>query len=536
MTTSRPWWKGGIIYQIYPRSFMDSNGDGIGDLRGITSKLDYVASLGVDGIWLSPFFTSPMQDFGYDVADYCDVDPMFGNLDDFKGLVERAHQLDLKVVIDQVLSHCSDQHAWFQESRTSRDNPKADWFVWADGKEGRPPNNWLSIFGGSAWQWEPQRQQFYLHNFLVSQPDLNFHCPEVRQAHLDNMRFWLEIGVDGFRFDVVSLYYHHPSLKDNPARTDDDPVNPGIPADNPHSLQRHLYECSQPENLEYLAQIRQLLDEYGATTSIGEIFDDEPLKIMAQYTRDQRLHMAYSFDFLRDEHRAEDIRQIINTTETIIAEGWPCWAFSNHDVKRVVSRWGDERHGADFALAAMALLLSLRGSVCIYQGEELGLPEADVPFEALQDPYGKTMWPKFKGRDGCRTPFPWDSDAPHAGFSEHESWLMVSPEHLPLAVSRQTGNASTLERMRRLIHWRQQQPALLDGSIEVLEGTGELIGLVRRHAEQSLLVLVNLTGQTRQTRLPWEALHTCTESGFDVAMHGNQVHLPAYQAVFFTLD
>lgn len=333
---TKAWWRGGVIYQIYPRSFMDSRGDGIGDLPGVTEKLDYVASLNVDGIWLSPFFTSPMLDFGYDISNYRDVDPMFGTLDDFKALLAKAHRLGLKVMIDQVISHTSDQHAWFQESRQDRTNPKADWFVWADPKpDGTPPNNWLSIFGGPAWTFEPRRQQYYMHNFLTSQPDVNFHNPEARQAQLDNMRFWLELGVDGFRLDTVNFFFHDKELRNNPPVPKGEAKTLGAPDSNPYTWQRHVYDLSRPENLDFLKDLRALMDEYPGTTTVGEIGDDNPLERMAEYTAGgDKLHMAYTFDLLNKPHSAAYLREVIERFQRLAGDAWPCWATSNHDVER----------------------------------------------------------------------------------------------------------------------------------------------------------------------------------------------------------
>ena len=375
MTPNYDWWRGAIIYQIYPRSFADSNSDGVGDLPGITDKLDYVASLGVDGIWISPFFTSPMADFGYDVSDYRDIDPLFGTLADFDKLVEKAHSLGLKIIIDQVLSHSSDQHAWFKESRSSRDNPKADWYVWADPRpDGTPPNNWLSIFGGSAWEWDSKRQQYYLHHFLSSQPDINFHNTEVRKELLDVMEFWLKRGVDGFRLDAVNFFYNDKDLRDNPAN--DGPAPNNVPASNPYARQKHIYDITQPENLTYMEEIRALMDRYGATTTVGEIGDDNPLKTMAEYTEGgNRLHMVYSFDLLADTFSPAFIRDTVETLNNNIGDGWPCWAFSNHDVTRAVTRWEKDAPAElhdERAKLLLVLLTTLKGSVCLYQGEELG--------------------------------------------------------------------------------------------------------------------------------------------------------------------
>ena len=530
------WWKGGIIYQIYPRSYMDSNNDGIGDLKGITQKLDYVASLGVDAIWLSPFFKSPMKDFGYDVSDYCDVDPMFGSLDDFKALIARAHELDLKVMIDQVLSHTSDQHPWFTESRSSKDNAKADWYVWADAKpDGTPPNNWLSIFGGTSWQWDTTRQQYYLHNFLTSQPDLNFHNPEVFQANLDNMRFWLDLGVDGFRLDTVNLYYHQAALTDNPPHPVDKPYINSVDASNPYVRQTHQYDLSQPENLDFLKAMRSLLNEYDDRSMVGEIGVDhtDPLQRMAEYTAGgDKLHMAYTFDLLSPDHSADYFRQVINTFKANAGDAWPCWASSNHDVKRSATRWGEQEDPQHFPRIALAMLTSLRGSVCLYQGEELGLPEADVPFEALQDPYGITFWPEYKGRDGCRTPMVWNHSS-QGGFTEGTPWLPVDQRHLSLSVAEQEKDPrSTLNATRQFIQWRKSQPALLSGDLTLVEGTGDALVFKRTTAEQSLLVAINMTSQTLKVANDFVIKDELNGHGFSGYVDEKSIVLPPYQAFY----
>ncbi len=387
------WWRGAVIYQIYPRSFLDTDGNGVGDLPGILARLDYVAALGVDAIWIAPFFTSPMADFGYDIADFRDVDPLVGTLADFDRVLEKAHALGLKVIIDQVLGHCSIEHPWFRESRQSRDNPKADWFVWADAKpDGTPPNNWLSIFGGVAWTWEPRRGQYYLHNFLSSQPELNFHNPDVYAVQLDNLKFWLDRGVDGFRLDSINFPYHDALLRDNPPKPAELRTGRGFSPDNPYAFQYHIYNNTRPENLGLLEDVRALLDRYPQATSLGEISSEDSLATTAEYVTDQRLHMGYSFELLTDERSAAHIRQTVEALEAKMPRGWPCWAISNHDVPRAVTRWRGEAADHDaLARQLVALVCSLRCSVCLYQGEELGLPEAEVPFEALCDPYGKAF-------------------------------------------------------------------------------------------------------------------------------------------------
>ncbi len=482
------WWRGGIIYQIYPRSFFDSNEDGIGDLPGITQRLNYVASLGVDAIWLSPFFKSPMRDFGYDVSDYRDVDPMFGTLEDFDNLIHTAHTLGLRVLIDQVVSHTSIDHPWFQASRQDQTNDKADWYVWADpSPDGTPPNNWLSVFGGSAWEWEPQRMQFYLHNFLSSQPDLNFHNPDVVHQVLSDMKFWLNRGVDGFRLDTANFYFHDSLLRNNPPRLNNAVSNDVSNRANLYTRQEHIYDKSRPENIGFLQQIRSLLNQYPGATSVGEIGAVNSLELMANYTGgDDKLHMAYSFDLLADQFSVQEILRVLQELEAKIGDGWPCWAMSNHDVSRVATRWGagkDDR----FVNVCLALLLTLRGTVCLYQGEELGLPEADVPYEHIQDPYGIRFWPTFKGRDGCRTPMPWLADQPSAGFSPRASWLPVAETHLPLAVDRQEADPnSALTFLRQLLAWRNKNAVLKTGAIHFfdLADYADLIGFRRADATQ----------------------------------------------------
>ena len=509
MAQNSNWWRGGVIYQIYPRSFADSNGDGIGDLPGITARLEHVARLGADGIWLSPFFRSPMKDFGYDVSDYCDVEPMFGTLDDFRALVARAHALGLKVMIDQVLSHTSDQHPWFVESRASRDNPKADWYVWADARDdGTPPNNWLSIFGGSAWQWDTRRRQYYLHNFLSSQPDLNFHNPAVQDAILATVRFWLDLGVDGYRLDTANFYFHDAELRSNPGRGAPDPnkPDPAVNPFNPYGWQRHLYDKSRPENLVFLQRLRALLDQYPDTTMVGEIGDDDGLARVAEYTAGgDKLHMAYCFDLLGERHDAPFVHGVLERFGRIVGSGWPCWALSNHDVTRVATRWGGPEPDPALLRLALALQASLRGSVCLYQGEELGLPEADVPFEDLQDPYGITMWPQYKGRDGCRTPMPWSAEAPDLGFGSGAArpWLPLSEAQRALAVDRQEADpGSMLQAARRLLHWRRTQPALVHGELMLLPVHEQVLAFVREHQGERVLCAFNLSAQPAELALP----------------------------------
>nr|WP_170541778.1 alpha-glucosidase [Ruegeria arenilitoris] len=502
--TASDWWRGGVIYQIYPRSFQDSNGDGIGDLRGITQRLDYIAGLGVDAIWISPFFKSPMKDFGYDVSDYRAIDPMFGTMEDFQTLLDRAHGLGLRVMIDLVLSHTSDQHPWFVESRSNRENPKADWYVWADPKpDGTPPNNWLSIFGGSAWQWDTRRQQYYLHNFLTSQPDLNFHNPDVQDALLDVARFWLDMGVDGFRLDTINFYFHDAQLRDNPALPLDQRNATIAPMVNPYNHQDHLYSKSQPENIAFLERLRALTDQYDGRACLGEVGDAQRgLEIMGEYTRgDKRMHMCYAFEFLEKRRlTAEYTKHVFDQLLSKAGDAWPCWAFSNHDVQRHASRWDLDEAGIR---QHAVLMMCLRGSACLYQGEELGLPEADVPFEHLQDPYGIEFWPEYKGRDGCRTPMVWAAQYEQSGFTTGAPWLPVSTAQAERAVDRMDADPqSVLNHYRRAIALRHEYPALMSGTQADMRETGPILSFLREDDSQQVFCAFNLGDGAAEIDLP----------------------------------
>ena len=497
-----PWWRGAAIYQVYPRSFADTNGDGVGDLPGVTARLDHIASLGVDAIWLSPFFTSPMKDFGYDIADYRAVDPVFGTLSDFDALLERAHGLGLRVIIDQVWSHTSDEHAWFRESRSSRDNPKADWYVWADARpDGSPPNNWQSVFHGPSWTWDARRGQYYLHNFLAAQPDLNLHNPAVQAAVLDTARFWLDRGVDGFRLDALNFAMHDPLLRDNPPVLD-----PTAKRTRPFDFQHHLYNQSHGDIPGFLEEVRALFASYpGARFTVAEVGGEQADREMKLFTQGgNRLDSAYGFNFLYANRLTP---RLIEETMALwpgeAGEGWPSWAFSNHDAPRVVSRWLGGRDPAGFARQAMLLLIALRGNVFLYQGEELGLPQADVPFERLQDPEAIANWPATLGRDGARTPMPWAAEAPHAGFSSAEPWLPVDAAHRPLAVDRQEAEPeSMLHFTRRLIALRKARPALRLGALRPVAVPSPLLAFERGEGPDRLLCAFNLGDETPDWALP----------------------------------
>ena len=501
-TEEAPWWRGAVIYQIYPRSFRDTNGDGIGDLAGIVEGLDYIASLGVDGIWISPFFTSPMKDFGYDVEDYCGIDPTFGTFADFDAIIAKAHRLGLKVIIDQVYSHTSDEHAWFQESRADRTNPKADWYVWADPKpDGAPPSNWQSVFGGSAWQWDGPRKQYYLHNFLISQPDLNVHNRAVQDALLEVTRFWLNRGVDGFRLDALNFTMHDPQLHDNPPS--------GLPIEQvtrPFDMQIRRYNQSHADIPAFLERIRGVINEFPARFTVAEVGGPEPLAEMKAFTHDgKRLDSAYNFDFLYAPKLTADlVRASLLQWDGSPEEGWPSWAFSNHDAPRAITRWADGFDQGQIARLNLLLLLALRGNPIIYQGEELGLPQGHVAFEDLQDPEAIANWPHTLGRDGARTPLPWAHNAPQAGFSHaNRTWLKLDAAHTSHAIDRQLPDpASLVSYTRRLLTTRRAQPALVQGTSLVLDTPAQIVAFIREADGAEVLCAFNLGDQAMAWQPP----------------------------------
>ncbi len=487
------WWQGAVVYQIYPRSFCDANGDGIGDLKGIESKLDYIASLGVDAIWLSPVHPSPNRDFGYDVADFNGIEPTLGTMVDFERLIAEAHKRGLKVVLDEVLAHTSDQHPWFQESLKSRDNPKADWFVWADPREdGTAPNNWLSVFGGPAWSYHPVRRQYYFHKFLKQQPKLNLRNPGALAAALDVLKFWLDRGVDGFRLDVANSYFHDDQLRDNPAV----PMAERTSHHWAHApnLQRRIRDSNLPENREVLDKIRAVVDAYGNRFVFGE-FSEEPSLLGHFAGRDHGLHTGYTFTFLEDRSFKPGVfakhYEFLNAIDGL----WPCVTFSNHDVPRAVTRYGRTME-ADPALAKLALMLlmTLKGTVLMYQGEELGLPDGPIERNQIRDPVGELYFPYAKGRDPCRTPMPWVQGKPNLGFGYGEPWLPMAPGHANLAAATQERDqTSALWFARNLIALRKKQRALALGDIKVLIATDQILAFERIHGSDHIACVFNLS-------------------------------------------
>jgi len=491
----REWWRDAVIYQIYPRSFQDSTGDGVGDLNGITQRLEHIASLGVDCIWLSPIFTSPQADMGYDVSNYTDIDPIFGTLDDFDRMLARAHELGLKVITDQVLSHTSDQHPWFIESRKDRTNSKADWYVWADPKpDGSPPTNWHSHFGGPAWEFEAVRGQYYLHNFLSQQPDLNFHNPDVVDAILDTAKFWLDRGLDGFRLDTVNYYFQDKHLRSNPAAKGGRQVM----ATDLYGMQDNIHNKNQLENLAFLEQLRALCDQYDDIMMVGEVGDmgQRSIDLMAEYTKgSSRLHMAYSFAMLGPDFNPKHFRGCIEGFQKGAPDGQPEWSFSNHDVPRHVTRWAEHAVSDEsIAKLACAMLMSFEGTIGIYQGEELGQLETVMKFEELTDLQAIRYWPGVKGRDGCRTPMVWDHKADNAGFTAGTPWLPLKAPQVAHSVDLQEAqNDSVLHFYRQTIGFRKSHPCMTRGKTAWIDLPDPMLAFTRSTADQHLTCVFNLS-------------------------------------------
>jgi len=495
MTAPSPWWQRGVIYQIYPRSFLDTDGDGIGDLAGIEARLDHVARLGADAVWLSPFYPSPMADFGYDVADYCGVDPIFGDLAAFDRLLARAHDLGLRVLLDFVPNHSSDRHPWFQESRSSRTNAKRDWYIWRDpGPDGGPPNNWISDFGGPAWTWDEATGQYYLHAFLKEQPDLNWRNPEVVAAMMAAMRFWLDRGVDGFRIDVLWHIVKAEGLPDNPVNPD---WREGV-RDRDRLIQRH--STDQPEARALAAQFRRMADGYGERVLVGEIFlPNERLARWYGTAEEPGVHLPFNFQLIEqpwDAHRLGDV--IAAYDASVPAHGWPNWVMGSHDAPRIAGRIGE----AQARVAAM-LLLTLRGTPTLYQGDEIGIGRVEIPATRARDPQELRQPGIGIGRDPSRTPMPWDG-SPDAAFSTAEPWLPLNPDWRTRNVAAQEHDpGSMLHLYRKLLALRRDRPALALGSWHALEAPSGVIAYERRHGDERLTVLLNLTAG--RIAIPWRA-------------------------------
>lgn len=523
-----PWWKTGVIYQIAVRSFADSDGDGNGDLRGVVERLDYLndgtpRSLGVDAVWLTPVFASPMRDFGYDVSDYLSVNPLFGDMAALEELLSECHRRGIRVILDMVLNHTSDRHPWFIASRSSRGDPKRDWYIWRDGRApGKPPNRWRAVVEGSAWEWDEATGQYYYHAFLPFQPDLNWRNPEVRKAMFEAVGFWLEKGVDGFRLDLINFLFEDELLRDNPRKI-------GL---RPYDWQRHIYDRSRPESIEVVKELRRLTDAYPERMMMGEVFTDrreDAVALLGDGT--DALHLSFYLHFARRRWRARSFRESVGWLEEHIpARGWPCYYLNNHDLPRSFSRLG--RGGDAYARAkvAAAMLLTLRGTPIIYYGEEIGMPQSRVPRGRMDDPIGRKFWPIPVGRDGCRTPMHWSADR-NAGFSRAEPWLPVDPSYAERNVEHEDAEPSSLLNWyRRLIWLRREKAVLRRGGYRELHGAPKgVFAYLREEGEEAVAVLLNFSSRPLSLeglRMPpgawrWRTLlSTHGGEGEESALHG----------------
>jgi len=504
-TQALQWWQRGVVYQIYPRSFKDTTGNGVGNLQGVIEKLDYLndgtmASLGVDAIWLSPIYPSPMADFGYDVSDYCDVDPLFGDLATFDRLVAEAHQRGIKVVIDYVPNHTSDRHPWFVESRASRDNPKRDWYIWRDPRpDGSPPNNWGSFFGGPAWTFDETTGQYYLQQFVKEQPELNWRNPAVRAAMMDVLRFWLERGVDGFRMDVVGLLIKDAALRDNPPNPD---APPNLPPNDLFNRQLHVYNQDQDEVHEIVRDFRRLLDEYGERCGIGELWFELPRWVKYYGEHGDGLHLPFNFRLMWQPWQAQSMRRSVDELEAVLPGfAWPNYVLGSHDFGRLATRFGGQ---AQARLAGM-MLLTLRGTPTLYYGDELGLENGVIPPDKIQDPQGRNLGAE-RTRDVTRTPMQWDA-GPNAGFSAVEPWLPVSADYATRNVAVQSADPiSILNLYRRLLWYRRNSPALVGGSYQPLDvGCDDCFVYLRVAGNERRLVALNFAARACRISVPGQS-------------------------------
>jgi alpha-glucosidase len=487
------WWRDGVIYQIYPRSFYDTTGSGIGDLNGITEKIGYLSELGVDALWLSPINPSPDVDFGYDVADYRAIDPKFGSMADFDRLVATARKANIEIVLDLVLNHTSDQHAWFLNARSSRDNPFRDYYLWQDaGPDGKPPNNWQAVFGGRGWEWDEATRQYYYHMFYKEQPDVNWRNPKVRQEMLDVFRFWLDKGVRGFRLDVFNIYFKDALLRDNPLK----PFGR-----RPFDRQIHLYDFDQPELMDVLGDIRAVLDGHQAAYAIGETFFSSPEKA-ARYCGDGLLHACFNFEVMEARRDPRLLMERIQQWQQALGDKWPNYVLNNHDTRRYASRFGQGEDDARLKVMA-AMLLTLRGTPFLYYGEEIGMRDIRVRRKDILDPIGKRYWPIYPGRDGCRAPMQWDA-SPQSGFSRAKPWLPLHPNFRERNVAAQSQDTHSLFNFyKALLSLRRNQPALISGDfVPMQSGASAVMSYAREYAGQSLLVLLNFSAAPQTAALP----------------------------------
>jgi len=513
------WWKHGVIYQIYPRSFYDANGDGVGDLPGVIEKLDYLARLGVDAVWLSPVNTSPMHDFGYDISDFRGIDPLFGTLGDCDRLIAEAHRRNIRIIMDLVINHTSHLHPWFVESRSSRNNPKRDWYIWHDGKNGKPPNNWMAAFGGRAWEWDDATGQYYFHSFLKEQPDLNWRNPEMRRAVFDDARFWLDRGVDGFRLDAVIWYVKDALFRSNPCGW-------GPNAPRPYDLQKHVYDQNRPETHDVLKEFRRVLDEYDDRMAVGETYIASPDSVMtaASYIGNgsDELHLAFDFSLIFSKYGADRFRECLSRWYAALpVQGWPSLVLNNHDQPRSVTRWCRGRDGDKKARVLAALLLTAWGTPFLYYGEEIGMKNGRITRHQIQDPVGRKYWPFNRGRDPERTPMQWSADD-NAGFSTAEPWLPVADNYRSVNVQAQEEDpGSLLGWYRVLIRLRRERPALHRGSLRFIGDDPDVVAYLREHDGETIVAALNFSGRMKTVAMgesSWRVIGGTDErAGKDVA-------------------
>jgi alpha-glucosidase len=511
------WWRDGVIYQIYPRSFADSNGDGVGDLPGITSKLEYLQWLGIDAIWLSPINPSPMVDFGYDVANYHDIDPIFGTLADFDRLITEAHARGIHIIMDMVMNHTSDQHEWFIESRSSRENPKHDWYIWRDPKNGREPNNWESVFGGKAWKFDSQTGQYYLHLFTVEQPDLNWSNPQVKETMFNECAFWLDRGVDGFRLDVAHMLIKTEGLPDNPVK--------GFSL-RAYGRQDHSHHINHPRTHSIWKEFREVLNRYPERVAVGEVEATDAEKYYG--TKQDELQLVFNFDLLHQKWTARGFAQVIHDWEAKLArEDWPCWTLNNHDNPRSITRYASSRVTAARAKVAATLLLTLRGTPFLYYGEELGMQDGKIPRNEILDPPGQKYWPIYKGRDGCRTPMVWN-DSINAGFSNGKPWLRINSDFKTINVEAERSDPnSMLNYYQRLIELRRSSPALRSGLYRSISNSIDVWAYEREAAGQRLLIALNFFSQPARLKIvgDWK-IYLSSVARSDSIVHGELALAP----------
>ena len=529
------WWKHAVFYEIYPRSFKDTNGDGLGDLNGIASKLDYLRDLGVDALWITPFYPSPQVDFGYDISDYENVDPAFGTLADFDYLLAEAHQRGMRILMDMVPNHTSDQHPWFVESRSSRDNPKRDWYIWRDGKNGGPPNNWISVFGGPAWTFDGKTGQWYYRYFYPQQPDLNWRNPAVEKAMFDQVRFWLKRGVDGFRLDAVANLFEDASLRDNP-------LLPELVAGSTTEHEEdEIYNTDLPEVHTELQRLRKVTDSYAERILVGETWPKTMAGLLKYYGPDNNeLQLPFNFFFTKVPRlEAADFRSEVGQTEQLLGNRWTTWVLSNHDLVRAYTRYGDGRHNDQIAKILVTMLLTLRGTPFLYYGEEIGMQNNDPKtIEEVRDPVGKRKWPADKGRDGERTPMQWNS-SPGAGFTTGKPWLPIPATTATHNVASESADpASILNFYKALVRFRRQSPALLDGEYQTLGNDPAVFAYLRKTAAETVVVALNMSAQKHTLDLgqanlgpPNLKLVLSSERSSGDPVSGKEVRLDPFQAV-----